>query len=88
MAYENLIVGTEASVTTITLNRPKANALSLGLMEELKEAVEAAQADESVRVILITGGEGTVSSRRARIFRRYRPRVPIHSRKAHCWPKG
>lgn len=58
MSYENLIVNTEEQTTTITLNRPKANALSLGLMAELKTAVEAAEADDAVRVILITGGEG------------------------------
>ena len=58
MSYQNLIVQTDAAVTTITLNRPKANALSRELMTELGAALAAAEADASVRVILITGGEG------------------------------
>jgi enoyl-CoA hydratase/carnithine racemase len=58
MAYENIIVSTEGPVTTITLNRPKANALSLDLVKELRAAVTAAESDTAVRVILITGGEG------------------------------
>lgn len=58
MSYQNLIVQTDAAITTITLNRPKANALSLELMTELGQAVAAAEADAAVRVIIITGGEG------------------------------
>lgn len=58
MAYENIIVNTEGPVTTITLNRPKANALSLDLVKELRGAVTEAESDNGVRVILITGGEG------------------------------
>jgi enoyl-CoA hydratase len=58
MTDEALIL-TEASgaVTTITLNRPKAlNALSPALMAELAAAIEALDADESVRCIVLTGG--------------------------------
>lgn len=58
MSYQNLIVQNDAAVCTITLNRPKANALSLDLMTELGTALAAAQADASVRAIIITGGEG------------------------------
>ena len=58
MSYENLIVQQDGAICTITLNRPKANALSLGLMTELGAALAAAEADAAVRVILITGGEG------------------------------
>ena len=58
MDYQYLLVTNEAAARTLTLNRPKANALSLELMIELRQAVEAAVADESVRVILITGGSG------------------------------
>lgn len=58
MAYENIIVSTDEAVTTITLNRPKANALSLDLVKELRAAVGEAQRDSAIRVILITGGEG------------------------------
>ncbi|MFP4500217.1 MAG: enoyl-CoA hydratase/isomerase family protein [Candidatus Hydrogenedentota bacterium] len=58
MSYEYLIVEQAGRTTWITLNRPKANALSRDLLVELREAVAAADTDPAVRVILITGGEG------------------------------
>lgn len=58
MAYENLIVQQDGAICTITLNRPKANALSLPLMTELGAVLAAAEADAGTRVIIITGGEG------------------------------
>lgn len=58
MSYQYVIVETSDQCAWITLNRPKANALSLELVREIRQAVEAAQADPEVRVILITGGEG------------------------------
>lgn len=45
-------------VAHIQLNRPKElNALNLQLMTELKEALKSLDADESVRVIVISGNE-------------------------------
>ncbi|MVT10520.1 enoyl-CoA hydratase-related protein [Chitinophaga tropicalis] len=45
-------------VAHIQLNRPKElNALNLGLMTEIKEALKVLDADESVRVIIISGNE-------------------------------
>jgi enoyl-CoA hydratase/carnithine racemase len=58
MPYENLLVEKEAPVVMITLNRPKANALSLDLIKELRDAVEEADRDGTIRVILISGGAG------------------------------
>lgn len=58
MGYENILVEQADQCVVITLNRPKANALSLDLMKELRDAVTAAEADPAVRVILITGGKG------------------------------
>lgn len=58
MSYQYVLVETSEGCAWITLNRPKANALSLELVREIRQAVEAAQADPEVRVILITGGEG------------------------------
>ncbi|MEI8307980.1 MAG: enoyl-CoA hydratase-related protein [Chloroflexales bacterium] len=58
MSDERLVL-TEVSdyIATITLNRPKAlNALSPELMEELIVAVDACDADDSVRVLILTGG--------------------------------
>lgn len=58
MAYETIIVETEDHVATITLNRPDAlNALNDQLLSELADALKAAQANEKVRCIIITGSE-------------------------------
>jgi enoyl-CoA hydratase len=58
MAYETLIVETEDYVSLIRLNRPDAmNALNLQLMRELAAAVKAAEANDKVRCIVITGSE-------------------------------
>ncbi|MEM6578753.1 MAG: enoyl-CoA hydratase [Pseudomonadota bacterium] len=58
MAYETILVDTENHICTITLNRPDAlNALSLDLLGELVDALQAAQANEKVRCIILTGSE-------------------------------
>jgi len=58
MAYKTIIVETEDAVTLITLNRPDAlNALNSELWGELLGALEAADASEKVRAIIITGSE-------------------------------
>ncbi len=56
MAYENLLVERAGAVLTITINRPKVlNALSAATLVELSAAIDEAQDDESVRVVVITG---------------------------------
>jgi enoyl-CoA hydratase len=58
MAYETLIVEIEDYVALIRLNRPDAmNALNSTLMRELAAAVTAAEANDKVRCIVITGSE-------------------------------
>jgi len=58
MAYETLIVEIEDYTALIRLNRPDAlNALNTTLMRELAEAVTAADANDKVRCIVITGSE-------------------------------
>jgi enoyl-CoA hydratase/carnithine racemase len=58
MTYETLIVETNEGVTLIRLNRPQAlNALNGQLMDEMTTALAAAEADEAVRCIVITGSE-------------------------------
>ena len=58
MAYETLIVDTEDYVAVIRLNRPDAmNALNTRLMRELVTALRAAETDDKVRCIVITGSE-------------------------------
>jgi enoyl-CoA hydratase/carnithine racemase len=56
MSYQNLIYGVEDKVATITLNRPdRMNALSRNLEAEIHLAFDEADADRSVRAIILTG---------------------------------
>lgn len=58
MAYKTLIVELNGNVALIRLNRPEAlNALNAALMAELAQAVTAADADDKVRCIVLTGSE-------------------------------
>ena len=58
MAYETLIVEIEDHICLIKLNRPDAmNALSRQLLGELSKAVQAAESNDKVRVIVLTGSE-------------------------------
>jgi enoyl-CoA hydratase len=58
MDYQNILVKTEGAVVTITLNRPKAlNALNSELLRELVHALEAADADDNLHVVVLTGSE-------------------------------
>jgi enoyl-CoA hydratase len=58
MAYENIIVETDAGAGIIRLNRPKAlNALNDALIAELGAALDAFEADDAIGCILLTGSE-------------------------------
>ena len=58
MAYETIVVETEDHVCLVRLNRPDAlNALNDVLLGELVDALQAAQANDKVRCIVITGSE-------------------------------
>lgn len=58
MAYETLIVEVEDYTALIRLNRPEAlNALNAKLMAELAQALKAADQNEKVRCIILTGSE-------------------------------
>lgn len=58
MAYETLIVEVDDYVALIRLNRPEAlNALNARLMSELATALTAADQNDKVRCIVITGSE-------------------------------
>jgi enoyl-CoA hydratase len=58
MAYETIIVEVADHVATVTLNRPDAlNALNDQILGELADALTAAQANDKVRCIIITGSE-------------------------------
>lgn len=58
MAYDTLIVEIEDYTALIRLNRPEAlNALNARLMQELAQAITAADRNDKVRCILLTGSE-------------------------------
>lgn len=58
MSYENIIVETHGPSLLIKLNRPDAlNALCNDLMNELTEALDAAEADDKIKCIVLTGSE-------------------------------
>jgi enoyl-CoA hydratase len=57
MAYETILVETLApAIVQITLNRPRVlNALNRALFGELDTALDAIAADDSVRIVILTG---------------------------------
>jgi len=58
MSYQTILVETAGSVAVIRLNRPEAlNAINSLMMRELAAAVAAAEADASVRCLVIAGSE-------------------------------
>jgi len=58
LAYQNILVNKEGPLGIIQLNRPKVlNALSASLMEELVDAFEKLDNDETISVLILTGGE-------------------------------
>lgn len=58
MSYENIIVEAHGATLLVRLNRPDAlNALCNDLMNELTEALDAAEADDAIKCIVLTGSE-------------------------------
>ena len=61
--YETILVAHDAGVTTITLNRPEQrNAIDLTMEMELHAAMRAAEDDDAVRAIVITGAGSSFCS--------------------------
>jgi enoyl-CoA hydratase len=58
MDYQTIVVSRENATGIITLNRPEAlNALNFKMVHELVEALNAFEADETVRCVVLTGSE-------------------------------
>jgi enoyl-CoA hydratase/carnithine racemase len=56
MPFETILYDVSEQILTITLNRPdKLNAFNATMMRELIEALDAADADDDIRAILVTG---------------------------------
>jgi len=59
----DILVHTEAGVTTLTFNRPdKKNSITAAMYAALADALEAAEADPAVRCVLFQGNETTFSA--------------------------
>jgi enoyl-CoA hydratase len=55
-AFETILYAVDGTVATITLNRPDAaNAQSTQMLEEIDAALDAAGADDTVRVVVLAG---------------------------------
>lgn len=56
MSYETILYETRGAVASITLNRPqRLNAMNAAMLRELHLAMDAAEADESVRAVVLSG---------------------------------
>ncbi|MBK6894615.1 MAG: enoyl-CoA hydratase/isomerase family protein [Flavobacteriales bacterium] len=56
MSFSNLLIADAEGIRTITINRPEQlNALNRATISELDQALDQAQADKAVRVLIITG---------------------------------
>lgn len=56
MEYPDIIYGKEGHIATITLNRPeRMNAFSIVMIDSIQRALQDADADDEIRVIVVTG---------------------------------
>ncbi|MFC2041850.1 enoyl-CoA hydratase/isomerase family protein, partial [Chloroflexota bacterium] len=56
MSYENIIYEKEDEIGIITLNRPQAmNAMSMQMLDEIRDALTKIENDDDMRVAIITG---------------------------------
>jgi len=56
MSFEDILVSVEAPIAIITLNRPNVlNALRVQLLKEVSAALADMEADDTVRVVILTG---------------------------------
>lgn len=57
-AYKFILISADATVATIQLNRPEVlNALNLQLMDEVLDALDVLERDDTCRCVIITGNE-------------------------------
>jgi enoyl-CoA hydratase/carnithine racemase len=55
MTFDTLLLSADGPVSTITINRPPMNLMTPHAMDELLRALDALEADRSVRAIVLTG---------------------------------
>ena len=70
MSEKTVMVTKQAEVLTVMLHRPEAlNALNDEMTEELRQVLEEAAVDDSVRVVVLTGsGRAFLRRRRFELF--------------------
>ncbi|MBW3554574.1 MAG: enoyl-CoA hydratase/isomerase family protein [Gemmatimonadetes bacterium] len=82
MSFETLLLDRSDGIATITINRPeKRNALSAAVRRELVAALDAVEADTSVRVVVLTGAGEKAFVAGADIAE-FAERTPIEQREA------
>lgn len=55
MSYENIILEKKDAIAILTLNHPPANAVNLGVREDMNSALDELENDSEVRVVIFTG---------------------------------
>lgn len=56
MNYNNILSHNDNGITTVTINRPnKLNALNIDTIKELHDALQIADSDRNIKVVIITG---------------------------------
>ncbi|HEX2565832.1 MAG TPA: enoyl-CoA hydratase [Burkholderiales bacterium] len=75
MTYEDLLYESAEGIAAITLNRPQAlNAYTAAMGQSLERAVAAAAADDSVRVVVLTGaGRGFCAGADMNLLQKIKP---------------
>jgi 2-(1,2-epoxy-1,2-dihydrophenyl)acetyl-CoA isomerase len=61
-SYNYLVVDRNSGVLRITLNRPKANAFTTEMVDELLEVLKVAEGDEGTRCLILTGAGSVFSA--------------------------
>lgn len=63
MTYQTILISQDGPARVLTLNRPdKRNAVSTLMMQEIIDELKTAEADETVRAVIITGGQSFFSA--------------------------
>ncbi|HLK87693.1 MAG TPA: enoyl-CoA hydratase-related protein [Candidatus Binataceae bacterium] len=63
MRFETIVTRQDGPSFTVTLNRPgRRNAIGLAMMDEIEAAAAQARADDSIRTLIITGGQECFSA--------------------------
>ncbi|MBN2398300.1 MAG: enoyl-CoA hydratase/isomerase family protein, partial [Deltaproteobacteria bacterium] len=55
MDFETIRYEKQGHIATLTLNRPPANSVNLATLVDIEKALDAAEQDKEVRVLVITG---------------------------------